>query len=77
MLDAMVAWKDFHNREAKRLKERIDAAVPRNVTQEITDLTAGWDAASNALIHASCGRPWPSTRMPITQSCGRIASERM
>jgi hypothetical protein len=32
MLQAMTAWKDFHNREAKKLRERLRPAVPRNVS---------------------------------------------
>lgn len=32
MLRAMVAWKDFHNDEAKKLRKRLRPAVPRNVS---------------------------------------------
>jgi hypothetical protein len=32
MRDAVEAWKDFHNREVKRLADRLQAAVPRNVS---------------------------------------------
>jgi hypothetical protein len=31
MVEAMRAWKDFHNRAAKRLENRLQPAVPRNV----------------------------------------------
>ena len=32
MLHAMEAWKDFHNREAKKLRKRLQPAIPRNVS---------------------------------------------
>jgi hypothetical protein len=32
MVEAMTAWKDFHNREVKKLRGGLRAAVPRNVS---------------------------------------------
>src|SRR4051812_27973644 len=32
MRQAMEEWKDFHNRECKRLANRLQAAIPRNVS---------------------------------------------
>jgi hypothetical protein len=32
MLRAVTNWKEFHNREAKRLRERLRPAIPRNVS---------------------------------------------